>query len=208
MAEIETIKEQILSKQSIESIMPYLEQMGFKFTESKRFPNLIGVSIPENFTAKTVRDTKEVVRNNKPGERNFHRELFREERIVVIDFFDEFQTKRGSFIINKTNMNGSTICLEKRLNIHQIKHQYNVEMYFGTPELKLFTLSSVSVESGSTMYIESNKAKIREQLKALATEYYPEWKNPAAYWELTEDELIAMLPQQEQNATLNRKNNK
>lgn len=195
MAE-EKLKEQIVSEIGIKNIMPILEQMGFTFTKSNRFPNLVGVSLPDDYTADVVSDTKKLAHNNKPGVKNFNRELFREERIVIIDFYDELGNKRGSFFINKTNSKASTIYLTKRLNIHHQKHGVMNEIYFGTEQTKLISFGSVNTEVGSSLYIANKASELTEKVKKAASEFYPDWKNPSAYWELTDEELVAMLPRE------------
>lgn len=208
MAE-EQLKEQIVSLKGIEKIIPALDEMGFTFSKSDRFPKLIGVKLPEDYTYVIVSDTKKINQSTKIGEKNFNKEHFCEERIIIIDFFDSLGIKRGSFYISKPNNNASTILLNKRLNIHHQMHGVMDEIYFGTEDTKLISFGSVNTEVGSVMYIASRRGELTEKTKQAATAIYPEWKNPAAYWDKTDEELVAMLPKtEERGQTRSRTNSK
>lgn len=208
MANNEDVREQIVSKIGIKNIEESLTKMGFTISPCEDNEKLVKVILPENYTAIVVSEKNHTSKTNDGSKRNFHKDSFSCQQIVNIDFFDETNIKRGSFLINTGNKMGSSILLAKRLGLHTIMHGTMQEIYIGTENSKLISFGSVNTEIGSALYIASQMGTLQDKLKAAATEIYPDWKNPLAYWELTDEELLAMVPKENLGETRIRTNSK
>lgn len=176
MADIKGLNSHTVSRQGIKNIEKYLNELGFTIKTFDRFPKFAKIIIPENYTANLD---------------------YEDDSCRKVIFYDEQQIEKGYFYINKNNDMGSTVILKKRLGIFYQKLGTLKEIYFGTENVKLLS-TFINIEVGSPLYDGSNQAVYEASLKAEADKIYPDWKSPLAYWELTEEELLAMLPQKEE----------
>lgn len=177
MSEKKNLRSCTVSKLGIAKINDCLNALGFTIKTFDRFPKHAKVTMPDTFWEELSLE---------------------DDNHCVIDFYDENNIKRGNFYINKKTDIGSTIILNKRLNIHALKHGVMEEFYIGTENIKLISFGSVNTEVGSSIYIANQMSELQNRLKVAANEIYPDWKNPLAYWELTDEELLAMLPTNEE----------
>ena len=210
MENIENVREQIVSKIGIKNIVEYLMDMGFTITPCDDNEKLVKVTIPENYMVTIASETNHSSKTNDESKENFRKDSFSYQQVVNIDFYDETKTKRGSFVVNKKNPIGSTIILSRRINLytqnHGAKNEYR-EFFIGTSTQKLISFGSVNTGMGSQLYIMNQAAELTNKLKSTADEIYPGWHSPTTYWELTDEELVAMLPKTVECATPRKRTN-
>lgn len=109
--------------------------------------------------------------------------------------FDANGNKRGTFLVKADNWKVSNLVMAKKFRVLSVIDTIGdlkfERVCFGNDDVILFEEGRVAKNNrhNSELYVQSKLATLKKDCEAHADLFYPEWRNPLAYWD--EEPMIA-----------------